>query len=43
MLESVFAVKLDVQLRNDILADQRGQLRLDLAEDRLRCREVSVD
>ncbi len=44
MLESVFAVELDVQLRYDILADQRGKLRLDLAEDRLRSRrrEVSV-
>ncbi len=36
MLESVFAVELDVQLRYDILADQHRQLRWDLAEDRLR-------
>jgi hypothetical protein len=41
MLESVFDVELDVQLRYDILDDQRVQLRWDLAEDRLRCREVS--
>jgi hypothetical protein len=46
MLESVFAVELDVpvQVRSAILADQlvHGQLRRGLAEDRLRCREVSV-
>jgi hypothetical protein len=42
MLESIFAIELDVQLRYDILADQRGQLRCDLAEDRLRRLEVSV-
>ena len=42
MLESVFAVGLDVQLRYDIPADQHGQLRWDLAEDRLRRREISV-
>ncbi len=42
MLESVFAVELDIQLRYAILADQHGQLRWDLAEDRLRSREVSA-
>jgi hypothetical protein len=42
MLASVFAVELDVQLRYDILADQHGQLLWDLAEDRLRRREVAV-
>ena len=42
MLESVIAVGLDVQLRYDILADQHGQLRWDLAEDRLCRRKVSV-
>ncbi len=42
MLESVFAVKLDVQLRYDILADQHGQLRWDLAEDRLQCHCTAV-
>jgi hypothetical protein len=42
MLESVFAVGLDVQLRYDIPADQHGQLRWDLADDRLRRREISV-
>jgi hypothetical protein len=42
MLESVFTVELDVQLRYDTLADQHGQLRWDLAEDRLCHSEVSV-
>jgi hypothetical protein len=42
MLESVFTIELDVQLRYDILADQHGQLRWDLAEDRLCRSEFSV-
>ncbi len=42
MLESVFAVELDVQLHYDIPADQHGQPRWVLAEDRLRRREISV-
>jgi hypothetical protein len=42
ILESVFAVKLDVQLLYNILADQHGQLRWDLAEGRLGRHEVSA-